>query len=233
MKLALIGYGKMGKSIEKEAILRGHNIILKTSLTPKIEEIQNADIAIEFSNPQSAFENVKICLENKLPVVCGTTGWLNKINDLKKICKKKNSAFIYSSNFSIGMNILFKINKELAKIMNKYNEYNVYIEEIHHKNKLDIPSGTSISLAEDIIKKTNKKKWTINNCKNKDEIIIKYKRLENIPGIHIINYKSNIDKLQIKHKAYNRRGFAIGVIIAAEWLKNKNGFFSMQDVLKI
>lgn len=233
MKIALIGYGKMGKCIESEAILRGHNIVLKTSITPKIEEIKYADIAIEFSNPKSAFQNVKICLENKIPVVCGTTGCLEEINDLKKICKKENSTFIYSSNFSIGMNIFFKINKDLAKIMKKYNEYNVNIEEIHHKEKLDIPSGTSIYLANDIIKETNKKEWTIKNCENKNKILIKYKRLENIPGTHIINYKSNIDKLQIKHKAYNRRGFAIGAIIAAEWIKNKNGIFSMQDVLKI
>lgn len=235
MKIALIGYGKMGKSIEKESILRGHNIVLKTSKTPKIEEIKNADLAIEFSNPESAFKNVKICLENKLPVVCGTTGCLDQINDLKKICKKQNATFIYSSNFSIGMNIFFNINRKLAKIMNKYHEYNVNIEEIHHKQKLDIPSGTSISLAEDIIKETNKKKWTITNCNTKDEILIKYKRLENIIGIHSVNYESKIDNLQIKHMAYNRKVFAIGAIIAAEWIimNNQNGCFSMQDVLEI
>lgn len=233
MKLALIGYGKMGKSIEKEAIDRGHDIVLKTSTTPKIKEIQNTDIAIEFSNPKSAFENVKICLENKISVVCGTTGWLERIDDLKQICKKQNSAFMYSSNFSIGMNILFKINKKLAEIMNKYNEYNIYIEEIHHKQKVDIPSGTSITLANDIIKKTNKKEWTIKNCDNTNKILIKCKRLENITGIHNINYESNIDKIQLKHEAYNRRGFAIGAVIAAEWINNKKGFFSMQDVLDI
>lgn len=233
MKIALIGYGKMGKCIEEEAIIRGHKIILKISKTPTIQDLQNVDLVIEFSAPKSAFKNVKICLENKLPVVCGTTGWLNQINDINQICKKYNSAFLYSSNFSIGMNIFFQINKKLAKIMNKYHDYKVHIEEIHHTAKLDIPSGTSISLAQDIIQETNKTAWTINNSKDQNKIYIQSQRLENISGIHLVNYQSNIDQIQIKHEAYNRRGFAIGAIIAGEWLKNKTGIFSMQDVLKI
>lgn len=233
MKIALIGYGRMGQSIEKEAIIRGHKIILKISKTPTIQDIQNADIAIEFSQPQYAFENIKICLQNQLPVVCGTTGWLDKINDVHKICKKNNTAFLYSSNFSIGMNIFFKINQKLANIMNKYFDYEINIEEIHHTKKLDIPSGTSISLAQDIIQETNKIDWTIQKIQNKEKIYIKSQRVDNISGIHIVNYESNIDKIQIKHEAYNRRGFAIGAILAGEWLYNKIGIFSMQDVLKI
>lgn len=233
MKIALIGYGRMGQSIEKEARLRGHKIILKISTTPTIKDIQNADIAIEFSQPQYAFENIKLCLENKVPVVCGTTGWLDKINDVHKICKKYNTAFLYSSNFSIGMNIFFKINQKLAKIMNKYFDYEINIEEIHHTKKLDIPSGTSISLAQDIIHETNKIDWTLQQTQDKKKIYIKSQRVDNISGIHIVNYESNIDKIQIKHEAYNRRGFAIGAILAGEWLNNKIGIFSMQDVLKI
>lgn len=231
MKIVLIGYGKMGKSIEKEALKRGHQIISKISCSPKKQDIVNADIAIEFSNPSSAFINIEFCIKNNIPVVSGTTGWLDKINVIKKLCKELNGSFIHSSNFSIGINIIFVINKMLANIMSNYHNYNVSIEEIHHVKKIDNPSGTSIALANDIIEKTSKKNWTLIDKNKKDELIIHSKRISNNIGTHIIKYESLIDKIELKHEAYDRTIFSIGVIIAAEWIFNKKGFFSMKEVL--
>lgn len=236
MNIGLIGYGKMGKSIEQEALIRGHNIAIKLSNTPKLENLKKIDVAIEFSNPDVAFNNIKFCLQNNIPVVSGTTGWLDKIDIIKNICLNLNGTFIYSSNYSIGVNILFIINLKLAKLMSKYIDYNINIKELHHLEKKDIPSGTSISLAKDIIKFTNKNDWTLNKKNNdNNKLLINAKRLNNEIGTHIITYKSLIDKIEIKHKAYNRRGFAIGALIAAEWIlkKNKKGCFSMKDVLNI
>lgn len=233
MKIAIIGYGKMGKSIEKEALIRGHEIVSMVSVTPKIKDIENANVAIEFSNPYSAFTNVKLCINNNIPVVCGTTGWLEKIDIIKKLCKKLNGSFIYSSNFSIGVNIIFILNKILANIMSNYNNYDISIEEIHHTKKIDKPSGTSISLAQDIIKKTYKKNWTLINKNKNEEIIINSKRLNSNVGTHIIKYESKIDKIELKHQAYDRKAFAIGSIIAAEWIINKVGCFSMKEVLEL
>lgn len=231
MNIALIGYGKMGKEIEKIAKSRGHYIILSISTTPKIQDLKSVDVAIEFSQPKSAFENIKLCLENNIPTVCGTTGWLKKYNIIKKICESKNSSFIYSSNFSISANIFFEINKKLADYMSSYSNYEISIKEIHHVQKLDIPSGTSISLAEDIIQKTNKTSWILSDKKYKEQISIQAKRIKDTTGIHSVIYKSSIDNIQIKHKAYNREGFALGAIIAAEWIKNKKGIFSMKEIL--
>ncbi|WGH26956.1 MAG: 4-hydroxy-tetrahydrodipicolinate reductase [Candidatus Bostrichicola ureolyticus] len=238
MNLAIIGYGKMGKAIEKIAKIRKHNINYITSSKPEINKLKNVDVAIEFTKPESAFENLKICLEQQIPIVCGTTGWFKKLKIIENICLKKNGTFLYSSNFSISMNIFFKINFFLAKLMSSYiQNYNIKIDEIHHKNKLDKPSGTAIFLAEDIINVTDKTDWILfnNNKINNDKIPIVSQRIENTIGTHIVKYYSNIDNIEIKHEAYNRDGFALGAIIAAEWIKNKNkkGIFSMNEVLNI
>ncbi|WP_185858601.1 4-hydroxy-tetrahydrodipicolinate reductase [Blattabacterium cuenoti] len=235
MNIAIIGYGKMGKTIEKIAKIRNHKISLCYDATPSPFLLKNSDVAIEFSQPNSAFNNIKICIENELPVVCGTTGWLEKLEMIKKICIKKNGSFLYSSNFSIGMNLFFEINKKLSKLLFPYSEnYEVQIEEIHHKEKIDKPSGTAISLAQDIINNNIKKTWTLDNKKTKNNISIISKRCQNdVSGIHTVLYESKIENIEIKHKAHNRDGFAFGAVIASEWIKNKKGFFSMKDVLKI
>ncbi|XOD66554.1 MAG: 4-hydroxy-tetrahydrodipicolinate reductase [Flavobacteriales bacterium Tduv] len=233
MNIALIGYGKMGKAIEKEAEARGHHIVLITSTTPELEALKTADVAIEFSRPEAAFKNLKLCLENQLSVVCGTTGWLEKRNTIEKICQDRGAAFLYASNFSVGVNIFFEINRRLAQLMAPYSDYEVQIEEIHHTQKLDAPSGTAISLAQDIIDETDKTSWTLNEKKQKDQIPIQAKRSEDVLGIHTVTYRLSIDEIQIKHQAYNRQGFALGALLAAEWIKGKKGVFSMKEVLGI
>ncbi|WP_185871162.1 4-hydroxy-tetrahydrodipicolinate reductase [Blattabacterium cuenoti] len=237
MNIGIIGYGKMGRAIEKIAKNRNHNVSLCYDKTPKISLLKtvNLDVVIEFSQPESVFNNIKICIENNIPVVCGTTGWLNKMEVIKKICKEKNGSFLYSSNFSIGMNIFFEINKKLSKLMCPYTkDYEVTIDETHHLEKIDKPSGTALSLAESIIHNKMKKTWILNEKRiSADQILILSKRLGNITGDHNVIYKSNIDKIEIKHEAYNRDGFAIGAVIAAEWIKNKKGVFSMKEVLGI
>lgn len=236
MKIILIGYGKMGKAIEKEANIKGHDIVLTIKKTKdiKILEKYNFDVIIEFSNPQSAFENIKKCLEYKKPIICGTTGWLEKYNDIIKICKIKDGTLLYSSNFSIGMNIFFNINNRLSYLINKYyNNYNIEIEEIHHKKKIDLPSGSSISLANNIKKNINNINGWVLNKTEKNKINIKSKRENNIVGTHIINYILNMDKIKIKHEAKDRKIFAIGTIIASEWIIGKKGIFSMKDVINI
>ncbi len=223
----------MGKSIEKIAKKRNHKISLCYDETPSPSLLKDSDVAIEFSQPDSAFNNVKICIENNIPTVCGTTGWLEKIELIKKICRKKNGSFLYSSNFSIGMNIFFEINKKLSGLLFPYSkDYEIRIEEIHHIKKIDKPSGTSISLAEDIIKNKIKKTWILdNNKKTKDQILIVSKRFGDVSGTHIVKYESKIENIEIKHKAHNREGFSVGAVIAAEWIKNKKGIFSMKDFL--
>lgn len=233
MNIALIGYGKMGKTIEKAAKTRGHNIILATSSTPEAKAFKTAEVAIEFSRPEAAFENLKLCLEYQLPVVCGTTGWLEKLSTIEEICHARGGTFLYTSNFSIGVNIFFEINRRVAKLMAPYSEYEVNIEEIHHAEKLDAPSGTAISLAQDIIKETEKTGWVLNEKKHECQIPIQAKRLGNVPGTHTVTYHSAIDDIEIKHQAHNRQGFALGAVIAAEWIKDKKGIFSMKEVLGI
>ncbi|WP_185850456.1 4-hydroxy-tetrahydrodipicolinate reductase [Blattabacterium cuenoti] len=237
MNIGIIGYGKMGRAIEKIAKNRNHNISLCYDETPEISLLKtvNLDVVIEFSQPGSVFNNIKICIENNIPVVCGTTGWLNKMEVIKKICKEKNGSFLYSSNFSIGMNIFFEINKKLSKLMYPYTkDYEVTIDETHHLEKIDKPSGTALSLAKDIIHNKMKKTWILDEKRiEADQILILSKRLGNVTGDHSVIYKSNIDKIEIKHEAYNRDGFAIGAVIAAEWIKNKKGVFSMKEVLGI
>ncbi|XCI74909.1 MAG: 4-hydroxy-tetrahydrodipicolinate reductase [Flavobacteriales bacterium] len=233
MNIALIGYGKMGKAVEAVAKRRGHHITLATSVTPTAEALISTDVAIEFSRPEAAFENLRCCLEHHLPVVCGTTGWLEKRGAIEKICQVQNGTFLYASNFSIGVNIFFEVNQRLAKLMAPYTDYEVDIEEIHHAEKLDIPSGTAISLAQGIIAKTDKTDWILGPNQQKDQVLIQSKRLENVPGTHIVTYRSPIDDIQIKHQAHNRQGFALGAVIAAECIKDKKGVFSMEEVLRI
>lgn len=233
MKIALIGYGKMGKAIEKEANIRGHKIILITNSTPNKKKLKEAEVAIEFSKPYSAYTNIKICLYASIPIVCGTTGWLKKYSYIKKICKKKKGSFLYSSNFSISVNIIFELIKKLIYLIKPYiSNYNISIKEIHHIEKLDKPSGTALFFANFMIKKNIKKKWVLDKKNKKNEILIKSKRIKNILGIHTITFSSKEDFIQIKHSALNRRIFALGAVIAAEWLKNKKGIFTMSDVLK-
>ena len=233
MKIALLGYGKMGKVIEQIALQRGHDIVLKVDEHTSSYDISLADVAIDFSVPSAAVANISNCLQHDIPVISGTTGWLNDYDSIVDLCTTKNGAFIYASNFSLGVNIFFELNKYLAKMMTNLSQYNVSIEEIHHTQKIDAPSGTAITLAEGIIKNSNYKNWKLGVTNNANEIPIEAKRIENISGTHSINYESKVDSLNITHTAYNRDGFALGAVIAAEWLLNKKGVFTMNDVLNI
>ncbi len=232
MKIALLGYGKMGKVIEKIAIERGHEIVLRKGSNDSFDGLEKADIAIDFSVPTSAVINISTCFEKGIPVISGTTGWLEEYDKMVALCEIKNGSFIYGSNFSLGVNIFFELNDYLAKIMNQLKEYKVSMEEIHHTQKLDAPSGTAISLANGIIKNTDYTNWTLENPKN-TEIHIEAKRIENVPGTHSIFYDSDIDQIEIKHTAHSREGFALGSVVAAEWLIGKKGVFTMKDVLGI
>ena len=236
MKIALIGYGKMGKAIENIAINRGHVITAKITSknTQQINsaEFKQADVAIEFSNPESALENILHCLRNKIPVVVGTTGWLDKIDDIRLASSNNNTPVFYASNFSIGMNITFALNEKLAKWMNELGEYDVNIEETHHIHKLDAPSGTAISLAEDIIKNLDRKdEWTLNDTNKSKNLKLVSLREGEVPGTHIVEYKSDIDRIELKHEAFNRTGFALGAVKVAEWIPEKNGILNMKDYL--
>ena len=233
MKIALLGYGRMGKTIEKIAIERGHKIVLKIDKDDINYNLSNVDIAIDFSVPTAAFNNIKKCINNAIPVISGTTGWLEKYNEIVALCKQKNGAFIYASNFSLGVNIFFELNKNLAKMMQNLKQYNLALEEIHHTKKLDAPSGTAITLAEDIIKNTSKQSWALNVTTNPNEIPIVAKRIPDVPGTHIVSYQSEVDTIEIKHTAHNRSGFALGAVVAAEWLVNKKGVYTMKDVLNL
>ena len=238
MKIALIGYGKMGKAIEEVAIKNGHEIILKISSQNisdfNFENLQLADVAIEFTNPHSAVDNLKKCFDANVPVVCGSTGWLNKWQEIENYCTEKNGALLFASNFSVGVNIFFELNKKLAALMNNRPEYNISIEEIHHTQKKDAPSGTAITLAEGILNNNqNKEKWVLGETANNAELSITSKRIDPAPGTHIINYNSSIDSIEIKHTAHNRIGFASGAVIAASFIREKKGIFGMKDVLSI
>ena len=233
MNIALLGYGRMGKTIEQIAIKRGHNIVLKVDKDDKDFDITKADVAIDFSIPDVAFNNISNCINNNVPVISGTTGWLHKYDDAINLCKEKDGAFIYSSNYSLGVNIFFELNKTLAKMMSALKQYNISMEEIHHTQKLDAPSGTAITLAEGIITEHNEfDKWKLDEG-GKNTIPINAKRIENIPGTHTVNYESEVDSIKIEHIAHNRQGFALGAVIAAEWIVGKTGVFTMNDVLNI
>ena len=227
----------MGKEIEQIAISRGHEIVLKVNSsnadTFTNEELKMADVAIEFSVPQSAINNINRCIDTNVPVVVGTTAWLDKKEDVIIRCIDNNGALLYSSNFSIGVNLFFQLNEKLAELMKPYNEYEVTMEEIHHVHKLDAPSGTAITLANEIIEQLPRKnKWVVNTGAKANEIEIRAIRTNSFPGTHSITYNSEIDSISIEHIAHNRKGFALGAVIAAEYLKDKKGIYTMRDVLK-
>ena len=230
MKIALVGYGKMGKIIDEISQRRGHEVVARLKETPNRESLKDADVVIEFSNPEAAFENIKVCLENKIPVICGTTGWLDKKPEIERIAVEQNSAFLYGSNFSLGVNLFFAINEKLAKLMNNVDEYQCQLEEIHHIHKKDAPSGTAISIAEGIIENSKYEAWKLGETKDK-ELGIFAIREDEVPGTHSVFYRSEVDEIEIKHTAFNRNGFALGAVIAAEWIVGKQGVFSMKDVL--
>jgi 4-hydroxy-tetrahydrodipicolinate reductase len=218
MKVALLGYGKMGKIIETTLLERGHEIVLKKTSTTTFEGLKNADVAIDFSLPSVAVANISECLTNGIPVISGTTGWLEEYPKMVSLCKEKKGAFLYGSNFSLGVNLFFQLNENLSKMMSKFNQYKVELEEIHHTQKLDAPSGTAISLAKGIIENSDYKSWTLDKNRDENQLYIDAKRIENVPGTHSIFYISDVDTIEIKHTAHNREGFALGAVIAAEWI---------------
>ncbi len=231
MKIALVGYGKMGKIIDEIATSRGHEVVAKLNETPTKENLNHPDVVIEFSQPEVAFNNIKTCLENKIPVVCGTTGWLHQKPEIENVAIENGTAFIYGSNFSLGVNLFFALNEKLANLMKNFNEYNIQLEEIHHTHKKDAPSGTAISIAEGIIKNNPKfNNWKLHETEN-DHLGIFAIREDEVPGTHSVYYRSEVDEIEIKHTAYNRNGFALGAVIASEWIIGKQGVFSMNDVL--
>jgi 4-hydroxy-tetrahydrodipicolinate reductase len=236
MKIALIGYGKMGKAIEEIAIAKGHEIVLKIDVQNNQEftkeNIANADVAIEFTGPHSAFENVKKCIELGIPVVSGSTGWLDKWNEIEALCKANNGCVVYSSNYSIGVNLFFEVNKQLAKLMAPYHDYDVSMVELHHTEKKDAPSGTAISLAEQILANIGRKeKWVNSPSQNTTDLVISSERMDPAPGTHTVTYSSPIDTIEIIHTAHTRKGFASGAVLAAEFANKKNGIFTMKEVL--
>ncbi len=240
MKIALIGYGKMGKTIENIAILRGHEIVLRLDVNnpEDFEKLSEADVAIEFTRPESAVGNLEKCIAAGVPIICGTTGWLKHFDHIAALTKAQNSSFFYASNYSIGVNIFFEINKRLAEMMNTQPQYDVKMEEIHHTQKLDAPSGTAITLAEGIFQNIDRKtNWVCapENSSNTEgsekDIIITAKRIDPAPGTHTVTYDSPIDTIEITHTAHSREGFATGAVLAAEWLYGKKGVFSMKDML--
>ncbi|OBX25923.1 dihydrodipicolinate reductase [Gelidibacter algens] len=232
MKIGLLGYGKMGKTIEKIAIQRQHEIVLKVDKDTEHYVLDNIDVAIDFSTPDAAVDNILKCFSHNVPVISGTTGWLNQYDEVLALCKEKEGTFLYASNFSLGVNIFFELNRTLAKLMANLPEYSISMEETHHTQKLDAPSGTAITLAEDIIENSAYGTWTLDKAMP-EELLIKAKRIENVPGTHAVTYTSGVDTIDIKHTAHSREGFALGAVIAAEWIVGKKGIFSMKDVLNI
>jgi 4-hydroxy-tetrahydrodipicolinate reductase len=238
MKIALIGYGKMGHMIEEIAVQRAHEIVLRVNID-NLEDfseknVSKADVAIEFTGPDSAYENVKKCIEFGIPVVSGSTGWNDKIGEAQKLCAEKKGSFLHTSNFSIGVNIFFAINKQLAKLMAAYPEYEVSLTEIHHTEKKDAPSGTAVTLAEQVLSELSQKnKWVNHATQAKEELPIISKRIDPAAGTHEVKYSSDIDDIQIIHTAHNRKGFALGAVLAAEYISKRKGIFQMKDVLGI
>jgi len=245
MNIALIGYGKMGQIIERFAIERGHEIVLKISadnlddLTSS--NLRKADVAIDFSMPDAAIKNIYACFDANVPLVVGTTGWYGQLQEIKNECLSRNNTLLYGSNFSIGVNLFFHINEVLAKIMNNYPVYDVQVEEIHHTQKLDSPSGTAMTIAEDIIENLDRKTEWVNELDGnatievlkQDQVLIASQRIENIPGTHTVIYSSEVDEIELKHTAHSRAGFALGAVVAAEWLQHKQGFFNISDIFNL
>ncbi|CAG2535355.1 dihydrodipicolinate reductase [Maribacter dokdonensis] len=232
MKIALFGYGKMGQMIEQIALNRGHEIVAKIDENTENIDFSVMDVAIDFSMPSAAFNNITTCINNNVPVISGTTGWLDHYEDAVSLCKDKKGAFIYASNFSLGVNIFFELNNYLAKMMQNIPEYKAELEEIHHTQKLDAPSGTAITLAEGVIANSSYKEWKLDSA-SAEILKITSKRIGKVPGTHTVSYDSFVDSIQIKHTAHNREGFALGAVTAAEWIIGKTGVFSMRDVLNL
>lgn len=232
MKLALLGYGRMGKAIEQIALERGHQIVCKMDKDQTEGHLEVADAAINFSVPDAAVDNINKALHNSIPVVCGTTGWLDAYGEVTQTAVEKDTAFLYASNFSVGVNLFFKLNKILAQMMRQNQDYKVAMEEIHHIHKLDAPSGTAITLAEGIIENSDLSQWKLED-NGPDTVSIQSFREGEVPGTHSVKYVSLIDEITIEHKAHNRKGFALGAVIAAEWIADKNGIFKMEDVLNL
>ena len=238
MNIALIGYGKMGKAIEEIAIKKGHRIVLKIDLDNKneltIANLQKADVVIEFTGPETAADNIYRCMDAGIPVISGSTGWLSKLAAVQNYCTEKKGSFLYASNFSIGVNLFFELNKKLAALMANFPEYSVSIEETHHTQKKDAPSGTAITLAEQVINKVpHKSSWTNDAAASDSQLSIVSKRIDPAPGTHVVKYKSAIDDIEINHTAHNRMGFASGALMAAEFIRKRKGIFTMKDVLNI
>lgn len=235
MKVALIGYGKMGQAIEKLLEERGHEVVVRfdrEGVDP--EQLRKAEVAIEFTRPEAAVTNLAQCFEAGVPVVSGTTGWLAQYDEICQLCEASGGALLYASNFSLGVNILFALNEKLAEIMNDYSDYEVSIQEIHHTQKLDAPSGTAITLAEQVIENLERKEgWNLSEMLDSRQIMIEALREDNIPGTHTVKYDSEIDAIELTHTAHNRKGFALGAVVAAEFLSGRQGIYSMKDVLKI
>ena len=242
MKLAILGYGKMGRIIEQFAMERGHEIVLKVNEHNlddlSIANLKNAEVAIDFSTPDSVMKNIEICFEAGVAIVVGTTGWYGQLQEVKNQCLKGNNTLLYGSNFSVGVNVFFHINKILAKIMNNYAQYEVQVEEIHHSEKLDSPSGTAMSIAEGILDELDRKNEWINQLVGSEtelttkpeQLLIESHRIENVPGTHTVIYSSEVDEIEFKHTAHNRAGFALGALLAAEWVNDKTGFFNITDM---
>ena len=236
MKIALIGYGKMGRAIEEVVVQRGHTLSLKIDIDNAasftLENLRHCDAAIEFTGPQSAKENILFCLECGIPVISGSTGWLQHRKDVEAFCREKNGSFLYASNFSVGVNIFFELNKKLAQLMSQHSDYDISIEETHHTQKKDAPSGTAITLAEQVMQeipaKTN---WGNGESTDPAVLTITSKRIDPAPGTHVVSYQSAIDDIEIIHTAHNRRGFALGAVMAAEYIYDRKGIFSMKEVL--
>lgn len=238
MKIALIGYGKMGHMIEEIALQRGHEIVLKIDISNQQEftkeNVGKADAAIEFTGPESAFNNVMKCLQFGVATVSGSTGWNNKLEEAKTYCKENNGSFLQTSNFSIGVNIFFEVNKLLAKLMSSQPDYDVTMREIHHTAKKDAPSGTAVTLAEQILSNLPRKKnWVNETAENKEQLSIISERIDPAPGTHYVKYSSEVDDIEIIHTAHSRKGFALGAVLAAEYIADKKGIFSMQNVLNL
>jgi 4-hydroxy-tetrahydrodipicolinate reductase len=233
MKIALLGYGKMGKAIERIALSRGHEIVARIGKNDDITELKKAQVVIEFTSPASAVSNIKWCLNHQLPLICGTTGWNDHLDEITNEVVRLEGSLVHASNFSLGVNLFFELNKKLAQLMQPYNEYELQLEEIHHTQKKDAPSGTAVTLAEGIVEQTNYSKWHLGEEKKSLSIPVKSVRTEDVKGTHIIEYASEIDSIEIKHTAHTRDGFALGAVIAAEWVLDKKGIFTMKEVLGI
>lgn len=236
MNIAIIGYGKMGKEIEQIAIERGHKVVLKINSQNvsdfNFDNLKKVDAAIEFTNPDLAVNNINVCLSSNTPVVVGTTGWYDKFDEIRESVVENEGSLLYATNCSIGVNLFFKLNKYLAKLMSNHNEYNVTMNEIHHTQKLDAPSGTAITLGEGIVENIDSKDlWVKGEAKTKNQLGITSERIDKVPGTHEVKYSSEIDDIEIKHTAHNRKGFALGAVVAAEFIADKKGIFTMEDVL--